>query len=93
LATGGIGRLDQRVNEEGITAEQARQHLGGTPQPVEPTYSFSGGMAELEPGGSGWATLDLEPGVYTLLCYIFDRAGGTDKLHTELGMHHAFTVE
>jgi hypothetical protein len=83
----------QRVNEAGITAEQVRQHLSGTPQPVAPTYSAAGGMGELAPGGAGWVTLDLEPGVYNLSCLIFDRAGGTDKLHLDLGMHHAFTVE
>jgi hypothetical protein len=82
-----------RVNEAGITAEQVRQHLSGTPQPVAPTYSAAGGMGELAPGGAGWVTLDLEPGVYMLQCLIFDRAGGTDKLHSDLGMQHAFTVE
>ena len=83
----------RRVNQEGITAEQLREFLRGTPQPVEPTLSAAGGMGELAPGGSAWVTLDLEPGVYTLLCYIFDRAGGTNQLHSQLGMHHAFTVQ
>jgi len=84
----------RRVNEEDISAEQVRQHLGGSPLPVEPTYTFAGGMAELEPGDSGWVTLDLEPGVYTLTCLIFDRRDGAiGKLHTDLGMHYAFTVE
>jgi hypothetical protein len=51
-------------------------------------------MGELEPGGSAWATLDLEPGVYTLICTVFDlRDGVLGKLHTVLGMHHAFTVQ
>jgi hypothetical protein len=86
--------LVQRVNEEGITAEQMRQHLGGTPLPVEPSYTSAGGMGELEPGGSGWATLDLEPGVYTLICLVFDQSGGSvGKLHLELGMNHTFTVQ
>jgi hypothetical protein len=84
----------RRVNEEGITAEQMRQLLGGTPLPVEPSYTGAGGMGELEPGGSAWATLDLEPGVYTLICTVFDlRDGVLGKLHTVLGMHHAFTVQ
>jgi len=91
-----------RVNEDGITAEQVRQHLGGTPLPVTPSYSPAGGMGELEPagelepsGGSGWATLDLEPGVYTLICIVFDQPGdgSVGELHTDLGMNHAFTVE
>jgi hypothetical protein len=84
----------RRVNEEGITAEQVRQHLGGAPLPLAPTYSAAGGMAELEPGDSGWVTLDLEPGVYTLFCWIFDRNDGViGKLHSDLGMHHTFTVQ
>jgi hypothetical protein len=86
--------LVHRVNEEGITAEQMSQHLGGTRLPVEPSYAAAGGIGELERGGSGWATLDLEPGVYTLTCIVFDQVDGQiGKLHTDLGMHHAFTVE
>jgi hypothetical protein len=84
----------RRVNEDSITAEQMRQLLRRTPQPVEPTYTFAGGMAELEPGDAGWVTLDLEPGVYTLSCLIFDRNDGViGKLHVDLGMHHTFTVQ
>jgi hypothetical protein len=98
----------QRVNEEGITAEQVSQHLGGTPLPVAPSYSAAGGMGELEPGGgSGWVTLDLDPGVYRLICTVFDQSddavgpvssergalSGVGKLHVDLGMHHAFTVQ
>jgi len=86
--------LVHRVNEEGITAAQVSQHLGGTPLPVAPSYRAAGGIGELKPGRSGWATLDLEPGVYTLTCIVFDQRDGViGKLHTDLGMHHAFTVE
>ena len=84
----------RRVNEDGITAEQVRQLLHGTPQPITLTFSGAGGMGELEPGDSGWATLDLEPGVYTLICLVFDQSGGSvGKLHFELGMNHTFTVQ
>ena len=84
----------QRVNEDGITPEQVRQHLSGTPLPVPPSYTAAGGMGEMQPGDSGWATLDLDPGVYALICIVFDQSDGTiGKLHTDLGMHHAFTVE
>ena len=85
----------RRVNEESITAERVRQLLSGTP-PVAPSYIPAGGMGELDPGASAWATLDLEPGVYTLICIVFDKStdsGGTGKLHVDLGMHHAFTVQ
>ena len=85
----------RRVNEEGITPDQVSRHWNGTPQLVAPTYSAAGGMGELPAGGSGWVTLDLEPGVYTLICYVFDRAEGGEVrgLHVDRGMHHAFTVE
>jgi hypothetical protein len=84
----------RRFNEEGIAAEQLRQHLAGTPLPVAPSYTASGGMGELLPGDSGWAIVDLEPGVYTLICYVFDQGdSATGKLHADLGMHHVFTVE
>lgn len=87
----------QRVNEESVTADQVRQHLSGSPLPVAPSFSAAGGMGELLPGDSGWVTLDLEPGVYALICIVFDvraaDSGGTGKLHADLGMHDAFTVE
>ena len=86
--------LVHRVNEDGITAEQVSQHLGGRPLPMAPSYTAAGGIGELESGASGWVTLDLEPGVYTLTCIVFDQSDGMfGKLHTDLGMHHAFTVE
>jgi hypothetical protein len=84
----------QRINEESITAEQVSQHFGGTPVPVAPTLSPAGGMGEMKPGGSGWVTLDLGPGVYVLLCLVFDQSDGTlGKLHADLGMNHTFTVQ
>jgi uncharacterized cupredoxin-like copper-binding protein len=86
----------QRVNEEGITAEQVAQSLNGTPLPTQPTLVHAGGMGELAPGDSGWATLDLDPGVYVLYCLVFDNptgSGGPGKLHSQLGMQHVLTVE
>jgi hypothetical protein len=51
-------------------------------------------MGELAPGASGWVKLDLEPGIYTLICTVFDQQDGEiGKLHFQLGMHHAFTVQ
>jgi hypothetical protein len=41
-------------------------------------------------------TLDLAPGVYALVCIVFDNgvgSGGTGKLHWQLGMYHPFTVQ
>jgi hypothetical protein len=85
----------QRVNEEGVTAEQVSQHLSGTPVATPPTYAPNGGMNEMDPGLSGWVTLHLDPGVYALVCIVFDNgegSGGTGKLHSQLGMYYPFTV-
>jgi uncharacterized cupredoxin-like copper-binding protein len=83
------------VSEETMTAEQVEQSLSGTPLPLALAFPGSdGGMGELLPGDSGWVTLDLDPGVYVLTCFVFDQSGGGfGKAHTELGMSHAFTVE
>ena len=88
--------LAWRVNEEGITTGQVSQHLTGTPVSMKPTYAPTGGMGEIDPGVSGWVTLDLEPGVYTLVCLVIDNgtgSGETGKLHYQLGMNHPFTVQ
>jgi hypothetical protein len=83
------------VSEKTLTPEQVQQSLSGTPLPLGLSFPGSdGGIGELEPGESGWATLDLDPGVYVLTCYVFDTSGGDlGKAHTELGMSHAITVE
>ena len=83
-----------RVNGDGVTAQQVSQAHNGTPAPAALSYAAVGGMGELMPGDSGWATLNLDPGVYVLRCRVFDRSSGeAGQLHWVLGMHHSFTVE
>lgn len=43
------------------------------------------------PGGTMWATVTLEPGDYTLLCFLPDPKTG--KPHVKLGMKKNFTVK
>jgi len=82
------------VSEETLTPEQVQQSLSGTPLPFAAVTGSAGGMGELAPGESGWAMLDLDPGVYVLTCNVFDLSDGVvGKAHTELGMSRAFTVE
>jgi hypothetical protein len=57
------------------------------PPPFEPI----GGMQGLDPGGSGYMTLDLQPGQYVAVCHIPDLASG--KSHLDLGMIAGFTVQ
>src|SRR3546814_13356932 len=65
-----------RVNKEGVTADQVRQKLDAAPVPVLPPSTSFGGMGELSPGDSGWAKLDLSPGVYVLECSVSDDNSG-----------------
>jgi hypothetical protein len=82
-----------RLKTESVSTEQLAQHRGGTHLSAT-AYTPAGGFGEILTGDSGWVTLDLEPGDYTLACIVFDQGeDGTLKLHTDLGMHHAFTVE
>jgi LPXTG-motif cell wall-anchored protein len=55
-----------------------------------PPYTSLGGMQALNPGNSGWVTLDLQPATYVAICFIPDPATG--KSHAELGMVAQFTV-
>ena len=74
----------------GKTIEDVKRYLSGPPDgppPGEPV----GGMQGLEPGASGYMTLDLQPGEYVGLCFIPDPASG--KPHVHLGMIAAFTVK
>jgi hypothetical protein len=43
------------------------------------------------PGGTMWATVTLEPGDYTLLCFLPDPKTG--KPHVKLGMKQSFSVK
>lgn len=43
------------------------------------------------PGGKMWTTVTLEPGDYTLVCFLPDPTTG--KTHVKLGMKQDFSVE
>ena len=61
--------------------------LGGGPEPeIEPV-----GFASAGPGGETWLTLDLEPGVYGLVCFFPDTAGEGHP-HATLGMRQIIIV-
>jgi hypothetical protein len=49
-----------------------------------------GGLGWLSPGASAWAEVELEPGTYVVLCYVFDPATGMP--HAAMGMVDVFTV-
>ena len=55
-----------------------------------PPFESVGGINGLSLGGSGFMTLDLQPGAYAAVCLIPDPASGLPHLH--LGMVKEFTV-
>jgi hypothetical protein len=78
-----IGRL-----AEGKTLEDARAFLSTRVGP--PPYADVGGMQAMDPGASGWLTLDLTPGRYVMFCVVPDPATG--RRHVDLGMIAPFEV-
>jgi uncharacterized cupredoxin-like copper-binding protein len=52
--------------------------------------SGAGGLTTIGPGRTGYVDLALEPGDYTLLCFITDPESG--QLHFQLGMTKDFTI-
>jgi len=56
-----------------------------------PPFTPMGGMQGLDPGASGWLTLDLAPGTYVAICLVPDPASGVPHVH--LGMIQQFTVQ
>jgi uncharacterized cupredoxin-like copper-binding protein len=56
-----------------------------------PPFEDAGGFQAIDPGASGWLTLDFQPGQYVALCHVPDPATGYS--HTELGMVVPFRVK
>ena len=74
-----------------LTNESEDEHatpVGGGPSSAEMTTV--GGIGWLSPGQVAWTEVDLEPGTYVALCYVFDP--GTGMPHAAMGMAAVFTV-
>lgn len=56
-----------------------------------PPFEAAGGFQAIDPGDSGWLTLDFQPGQYVALCHVPDSATG--YTHIELGMVVPFSVK
>lgn len=56
-----------------------------------PPFEFAGGMQAIDPGDTGWVTMNLQPGNYVAMCYVPDPATG--HAHMEMGMVMPFTVK
>ncbi len=78
--------------DDGATTEDLLGLLTGEVEPTgPPPFSFAGQVAVMTPGESSVTTLDLEPGLYTLLCFVTDPE--TETPHFALGMVQDLVVE
>jgi hypothetical protein len=83
---------------EPVTAEQVMELMAGESEEATPTGggpSFAnfepvGGIGWLSPGLTALTEVDLEPGTYVALCFVFDPETGLP--HVALGMVAVFTV-
>jgi uncharacterized cupredoxin-like copper-binding protein len=80
---------------KGVPAAQVIQALSAPPgsarPPGPPPFEWAGGYQAIMPGATGWATLDLTAGEYTLICFVPSPAN-QGKPHFALGMFLPFTV-
>jgi hypothetical protein len=83
---------------EPVTAEQVMELLAGESEEATPSGggpSFAdfepvGGMGWLSPGLTAWTEVDLSPGTYVALCFVYDPETGLP--HVAMGMVAVFTV-
>ncbi len=75
---------------EGTSSEDLLAALAQGPgAPPPPGIESAGGVSVLAPGGSGTATLNLQPGNYVMLCFV---PNGEGVPHFALGMATSLTV-
>ncbi len=83
---------------EPVTAEQVMELMAGESEKATPTgggpsfgdFEPVGGIGWLSPGLTAWTEVDLEPGTYVALCFVFDPETGLP--HVAMGMVAVFTV-
>ncbi len=85
-----IVKLNPGVTVEDIMAAMAAETEGGESPEEPPPFEDVAFWAPMSPGERAWASLDLEPGTYTALCFLPDFATGMS--HLEHGMVRTLTV-
>jgi hypothetical protein len=75
--------LPGKTVQDAIAFAQAENPTG------PPPGDAAGGLAAIEPGATGWVTLNLAPGTYFVACFVPDNSG---KPHVADGMYTSFTV-
>jgi hypothetical protein len=83
----GIVKLNDGVALSDIIAAMSHEEEPAGPPPFEEVAFW----APISQGERAWVTLDLEPGVYTIICFLPDLAG-SEKSHAEHGMTRQLTV-
>jgi hypothetical protein len=81
-----------------VTAEQVMELMAGESEEATPTgggpsfgdFEPVGGIGWLSPGVTAWTEVDLAPGTYVALCFVFDPETGLP--HVAMGMVAVFTV-
>lgn len=85
------------IRLEGVTLDSALAIMMAPPPPEgaapsgPPPFRFAGGLQAIMPGQRAWATVDLPPGNYALVCFIPSGAN-EGRPHIGLGMVRGFTV-
>ena len=80
---------------KGVSMAQVREVLMAPPgeaPPGPPPIEESGGFQAIMPGTSGWATVNLAPGEYGLVCFLPSQANDFAP-HFALGMISSITVQ
>jgi hypothetical protein len=81
-----------------VTTEQVMELLAGESEEATPTgggpsfgdFEPVGGLGWLSPGLTAWTEVDLTPGTYVALCFVYDPETGLP--HVAMGMVAVFTV-
>ncbi|MBA2759592.1 MAG: hypothetical protein H0U38_07860 [Chloroflexia bacterium] len=78
----------EQIIELFMSEDENATPVGGGPSlaDIEPV----GGLGWLSPGATAWTEVDLEPGTYAAVCFVFDPETGMP--HLMLGMVDTFTV-
>jgi hypothetical protein len=88
-----LARSPEPVTAEQVMELMACESEGATPTGGGPAFGdFEpvGGIGWLSPGATAWTEVDLEPGTYVALCFVFDLETGLP--HVAMGMVAVFTV-
>ena len=77
--------------DPGVTAKDIADAFTRGPTDKMVPGKLLGGFSPVEPGNSGYFSIDFKPGNYALICFMPDR--DSNKNHLMLGMTHDFTVK